>query len=166
MTTSQDLIQSMLFFSALAVTAAVFALVEIQIEGRDGWAAKLPTWKLSTRWLNRLFPGRPLTGYHFYVVIFIALVAHLPFALGLPWTRYGQLRALSFILFFWVAEDFLWFVLNPHFGLRRFRPQNIGWHRQSWWWLAPRDYWIATTIAAALYICSQHDPVIYIALRP
>ena len=166
MATHYSLIQNCLFFVAVIVSAAVFALVEIQIEGRDGWAAKLPTWKLRSSWLNRLFPGRPLTGYHCYVLIFIALVAHLPFAFGLPWTALGQLRAISFVLFFWVAEDFLWFALNPHFGVRRFRPQHIAWHRQSWWWLAPRDYWIATTIAALLYVYSRSDPVIYVVMRP
>lgn len=166
MTGSALAFSHLIFFGAVLALAACFALLEIQIEGRDGWAAKLPTWTFENRWWTRVFPGRPLTGYHLYVLLFIALVAHLPFVFGLPWSKLEEFRVLSFVLFFWVAEDFLWFVLNPHFGLRRFRPQFIAWHRASWWWIAPRDYWLALSLATCLYAFSQHEPVIYVALRP
>lgn len=158
--------QHLFYFIGVLAAAGCFALIEIQIEGPAGWAANLPTWRLRNRWLNRLFPGRPLTGYHLWIVVFIALVAHLPYAFGLPWTWRGELRAVAFILFFWVLEDFLWFVLNPHFGVRRFRRQNISWHRESWWWLAPRDYWIGLILAITLYVVSRQVPEVYIAMRP
>lgn len=154
------------FFSGLLAAAACVALLEIQIEGPHGWAQRLPTWRLQSRLWTRLFPGRPLTGYHLYLLLFIMLVAHLPFAFGMPWTWYREARAVAFVLLFWVAEDFLWFVLNPHFGLRRFSPEHIAWHRHAWWWLAPRDYWIATSIGVVLYFLSRHDPqVIVLASR-
>jgi len=156
----------LLFFFGVLAAAASFALVEIQIEGAAGWAANLPTWRIRNRWLEKLFPGRPLTGYHLWSLAFIAVVAHLPFAFGLPWTWGGQFKAIAFILFFWVAEDFLWFVLNPHFGLKRFRPQFIAWHKAAWWWIAPRDYWIATAIAAVLYWVSKtRTPVMEIVAK-
>jgi len=155
------------FFAGLLMAAACFALLEIQIEGPAGWAAKLPTWRLRSKLLTRLFPGRPLTGYHFWIMAFIAVVAHLQFAFGLPWTWSGELRAIAFILLFWVIEDFLWFVLNPHYGIRRFRPQHISWHCQAWWWLAPRDYWVAGAIGILLYLASRPEQqVIVIAMRP
>lgn len=144
--------------------AATFALIEIQIEGKAGWAANLPTWRLRHHWWQRLFPGRPLTGYHFWVQVFIVLVAHLPFAFGLPWGWAVELRALAFVLLFWVVEDFLWFVLNPHFGLRRFKPEHIPWHREAWWWIAPRDYWLATISALLLYWVSAKAPAIELVL--
>lgn len=28
------------------IVSVVYALLEIQIEGEDGWAGKLPTWKI------------------------------------------------------------------------------------------------------------------------
>jgi hypothetical protein len=148
---------TLLFFVGIVTAAACFALIEIQIEGEAGWAKNLPTWRLETPWLNWLFPDRPLTGYHLWVLVFIGVVAHLPFAFGLPWTVQGELRAIAFFLFFWVFEDFLWFVLNPHFGLKKFRPQYIAWHRNSWWWIAPRDYWIGLTLAIILYIMSRPE---------
>lgn len=158
------------FFIGLIAAAAAFALLEIQIEGANGWASKLPTWRVTPngfgRWLARLFPGRPLTGYHLWMLIFMAIVAHLAFAFGLPWTVSGEMRSVAFFLLFWVAEDFLWFVLNPHFGIRRFRPEHIPWHRRSWWWIAPRDYWIATAIGIALYTASRsNDEVVVLAMR-
>jgi hypothetical protein len=152
------MVATLLYFFGVLAAAACFALIEIQIEGKDGWARNLPTWRVSHPLLNWLFPDRPLTGYHFWILVFIAIVAHLPFALGLPWSIYAELRAIAFVLFFWVFEDFLWFVLNPHFGIRRFRPQYIAWHRRNWWWLAPRDYWIALVLAIVLYVVSQTEP--------
>jgi hypothetical protein len=157
---------TVLYFVGLLAAATCFALLEIQIEGPAGWAANLPTWRLKSRWYTRLFPGRPLTGYHLWILTFIAIVAHLPFAVGLPWTWNGELRALAFVLFFWVFEDFLWFAFNPHYGLRRFRPQFIAWHRPNWWWIAPRDYWIGLAIAISLYVASRpHEREVILVMR-
>ncbi|MBK8915139.1 MAG: hypothetical protein IPM64_11170 [Phycisphaerales bacterium] len=158
------------YFAGILVAAACFAIMEIQIEGPAGWAQNLPTWRVRNprvkEWMNRLFPGRPITGYHASILVFIAIVAHLPFALGMPWTPGGQARAVAFIIFFWVAEDFLWFVLNPHFGLRKFRPQHIEWHRKAWWWIAPRDYWIGLALAVTIYVLSRGDQrEIIVAMR-
>lgn len=156
-----------LFFAGVLAAAATFALIEIQIEGSAGWAQNLPTWRVRSRLLAALFPGRPLTGYHFWVLIFIGIVAHLPFAFGLPWTWSGQLRSIAFILFFWVLEDFLWFALNPHYGLRRFQPQHIWWHKKSWWLIAPREYFVATVLAGMAYYASRMspEPIYYVVLR-
>ncbi len=34
------------YFSFALIVSTLFALLEIQIEGKDGWAAKLPTFGL------------------------------------------------------------------------------------------------------------------------
>ena len=66
----------------LSLLAAVFAQVEIQIEGATGWAANLPTWRVENHWLLDYFwGGRPLTGYHVWVFLFMALVFHFAFFL-------------------------------------------------------------------------------------
>lgn len=158
------------FFLGVFAAAACFAKMEIQIEGSGGWARDLPTWRVDNPLLQRLFPGRPLTGYHFWILLFICVVAHLPFAFGLRWTWSRELLSIAFVLFFWVTEDFLWFVLNPHFGIRKFRPQFIPWHRSTWWWIAPRDYWIALTIAFGImcYLAwrAPEDPGPMYAMAP
>jgi len=143
------------FLVTLFITSALFALVEIQIEGTAGWAGSLPTWKIDNRWTRLLMSGRPLTGYHAYLFPFMAIMVHTPFGLGLAsWTLPAEARTLSFLILFWTLEDFLWFVFNPQFGLRGFRKEHIWWHAPSWWWIMPRDYWINLPLSLALYAYS------------
>ncbi len=140
------------FFASLAVLATLFALLEIQIEGPHGWAAGLPTWKISNRWTRLLYSSKPLTGYHLYTLLFTLLAAHLPFGLAMvPFTWRMEARALAFFVLFWVLEDFLWFVLNPAFGWKRFRRDHIWWHAPHWWWIMPRDYWVFIPVGLVLY---------------
>jgi hypothetical protein len=64
------------------VLAGFFAMVEIQIEGGQGWAAGLPTWRIEQHWLLDLFwGGRPMTGYHAWIFSFMFLAFHLPLAM-------------------------------------------------------------------------------------
>lgn len=141
------------FFALLAAASAAFALLEIQIEGSEGWARGLPTWRFENRWTRRLLGARAITGYHVYVHVFVLLMAHLPYAIApqlVGWD--AELRILAFLALFWVLEDFLWFVFNPAFGLRRFAAEHVWWHARSWWGAMPRDYWIFLPLGGLLYI--------------
>jgi hypothetical protein len=143
------------FFLSLVACATLLALVEIQVEGGEGWAAKLPTWRVDNAFTRLLMSGKPLTGYHTYLISFVLVMAHLPFGLGLsPWSLRSEARVLSFTLFLWFIEDFLWFVINRHWGLRRFRRDQIWWHAPTWWWFMPRDYWTYSVIGSLLYAYS------------
>ena len=138
----------------VALLAFFFAKVEIQIEGPAGWAAALPTWRIEQHWLLDIFwGGRPLTGYHAWIFSFMVLVFHYPAFFFQTWSWRLEARALASIMQFWVTEDFLWFVLNPAFGLERFSPQNIPWQKH-WWWVAPTDYWTFSAVAIFLFWCS------------
>jgi hypothetical protein len=53
-------------------------------------------------------------------------------------------------MLFWVIEDFLWFALNPHYGLRKFRREHIWWHKR-WLLGVPVDYWIMSASAVLLF---------------
>ena len=98
--------------------AYFFANVEIQIEGSAGWAANLPTWRIEHHWLLDLFwGGRPMTGYHAWVFPFVALFFHLPAVFNGRWSWRIEARTIACIMVFWLTEDFLWFVLNPAYGL-------------------------------------------------
>lgn len=144
-----------LFVGYLVLTSTAFALVEIQVEGPNGWASKLPTWKIDNKWTRRFFGSRPLTGYHLYLLLFIMLIVHIPYALGLAQPNVEtELRIISFVILFGVVEDFLWFVLNSAFGLHKFRSEHIWWHSDAWWWIMPREYWILGPVGVALYIWS------------
>lgn len=130
--------------------AFFFAKVEIQIEGAEGWAVNLPTWRIEQHLLLTLFwGGRAMTGYHAWMFTFIALIFHLPLVMmgDLSWLL--EARVLSCIMLFWVVEDFLWFVMNPAFGLQRFKPAIVTWH-PHWVLGAPVEYWGASTCGILL----------------
>jgi hypothetical protein len=141
------------------VVAYFLANVEIQIEGAAGWAANLPTWRMAPNWwLDLFWGGREMTGYHAWMFPCIALFFHFPLLFFGHWSWRAEARALGCILLFWIAEDFLWFVLNPAFGYARFAPQNVPWH-VHWWGPAPTDYWVFLSISAALFSISCAAPL-------
>ena len=145
-----DVKQFLLLFVFVFVLGFFFAKVEIQIEGSEGWAASLPTWRIEQHWLLTLFwGGRAMTGYHAWVFTFIGLIFHLPVFLMGQWNWKIEGRIVASVMLFWVIEDFLWFVLNPAFGLARFDPINVTWHRH-WWGGAPVDYWFALGIGLVM----------------
>jgi len=121
------------------VLAFFLANVEIQIEGAAGWAAKLPTWRIPrNQWLDIFWGGRELTGYHAWIFPCVALFFHFPTIVFGLWSWRIEARLIASILLFWTCEDFLWFVLNPAFGLARFDAANVPWHIH-WWGPAPAD---------------------------
>ncbi len=142
-----------LFVVAVLVAATVLALLEIQIEGRSGWAAELPTWRVENRWTRIFNNGKALTGYHFFLNLLLLTLLNVPFLLGEAFSVTLELRIIAFVLLLWTVEDFLWFVLNPAYGIKRFKKERIPWHTE-WWGIAPREYWILVPIGIILYVLS------------
>jgi hypothetical protein len=139
-----------LMLAWVMLLAYFFAQVEIQIEGSAGWAGNLPTWRIEKHWLLDIFwGGRAMTGYHAWVFPFVALIFHFPLVFNAHWSLRAQCRIVACIMLFWMAEDLLWFVCNPAYGLVRFNPANVAWHK-NWIWFAPADYWAAIAISAVL----------------
>ena len=62
-----------------------------------------------------------------------------------------ELRLFGGYLLFWVLEDMLWFVLNPHYGWKKFTKDHVWWHRH-WALGVPVDYWIGGALAIALLL--------------
>lgn len=134
------------YFGAIAV---VLAMVEIQIEGKDGWAANLPTWRWGPDWFLR-WSSRPVTGYHVWMISLLLLFCHLPMVY-LGWSVGNELRVLSLFFIFTIIWDVLWFILNPAYGYGRFARHDVWWYRH---WLGPfpTDYWLATGVSLALWL--------------
>jgi len=138
------------YLLAIVIAAFLWANLEIHIEGSNGWAANLPTWKIDKHVLLDLFyGGRPLTGYHVWAFSTVLFFFHLPFIFMHTWSGRGELSVLAGYTLFWVIEDCLWFVLNPHFGLSKFNKSSVWWHKR-WFLGLPVDYWLAGGIAAVL----------------
>lgn len=139
-----------LLLSWVVLTAFFFSEVEIQIEGPAGWASGLPTWRIEKHWLLDIFwGGRPMTGYHAWVFSFMFLVFHLGVFINLEWSLRTEAKIIAVLMLFWIIEDFLWFVLNPAFGISNFSQNNIPWHKQ-WFLNMPVDYWTFTIVSALL----------------
>jgi hypothetical protein len=145
--------EHILFFSVLAIAGILFAQVEVEIEGKDGWASALPTKKLNAWFWKIIFSGRVADKYHASILAFVFILTHLSFAFQ-TWTWSIELKILSFNILFWVLEDFSWFVLNPYFGIKKFSKENIWWHRNRWFICMPVEYWVGIPLAITLYILS------------
>lgn len=143
------------YFIFILIVSYAFAQLEIQIEGTAGWAKNLPTWRIENHWALKIFwGGRALTGYHLWAMIFIFFLFHMPFFFYSEWSLALELKALAGLILFWVIEDFIWFVINPGFGLKKFNKANIPWHPR-WFLGAPVDYWLFTPIAILFLYLSQ-----------
>jgi len=144
----------LLLLGFVVLLSFFFAKLEIQIEGKNGWASSLPTWKIEKHWLLDIFwGGRPMTGYHAWAFSFMFLVFHLHFFLTGTWRPLMECRVLGSLMWFWIAEDFLWFLLNPAYGWNRFAPAFVPWHK-SWIWLFPTDYWTFCAVGGILLLLS------------
>jgi hypothetical protein len=128
--------------------AFLLALWEIQIEGKDGWAAKLPGWRIERGWFIKLTGGRPITGYHLSMTLFLIALVHLPLFF-VPWSWRLECLLLGFYVGMVFLEDFLWFVLNPYYGIKNFRKGKIWWHK-PWWGPVPALYWFLFIIVIVL----------------
>ena len=136
------------FLAFMVFMAIILALWEIQIEGKDGWAANSPGWRLEKGWLVKLTGGRPITGYHVFMTIFIIALVHLPLFF-VSWTWRLESLLLGFYLGMVLLEDFSWFVLNPYYGIKSFRKGKIWWHK-NWWGPVPSLYWILLVLVVIL----------------
>lgn len=145
----------MFFFNFyIFLLATAVAVLEIQIEGKNGWAEKLPAWHPARgSRLRRLYASfsnrKELDGYHITLFTVLILVFYLPFAFGAPLGLVEFLKALSLFFLFMVVWDFLWFVWNPWFTVRRFSRKNIPWHK-IWIFGVPFDYLEGIIISLAL----------------
>jgi len=146
--------QHILFVVFLLLTSTIFALLEIQIEGKNGWAGKLPTWRKAVNQRGLLGfvvdPNQPRTGYHTYLWAFIFAISHFVFLLT-PWDIQKEIYVLSYYVLLTAVEDFLWFVFNPYYGLKKFKKGEIPWHT-NWFLGVPRTYWINYPLGIIFYL--------------
>jgi len=143
-----------ILFAFIALLGFFFAMTEIQIEGSNGWASGLPTWKIENHVLLNIFwGGRPLTGYHAWIFSFMFLVFHLPHMIYGRLSLLLEVRIIGSLMLFWIIEDCFWFVLNPAFGVRSFGPEHVWWHK-VWLFGIPLDYWTFGILGIVLIIFS------------
>ncbi|MBU1202893.1 hypothetical protein KKH39_02530 [Patescibacteria group bacterium] len=138
------------------VLATVLAILEIQIEGPNGWAKNLPTWRpkgnnFFIRIYKKFMSDREVTGYHITMFSFVFLILHLPYVFGMAPSMFNWLRTISFFFIFVVLWDFLWFVLNPYHPLKTFSGDHIWWHKK-WFAGLPRDYYLSILLSGLVLL--------------
>jgi hypothetical protein len=140
----------------LFVYAALFAAVEIEIEGPHGWAERLPTWFRVTPWYARLYGrlmnGKPLTGYHAVMFLLPLWSFHIGFASGVPWSWSAEATTMAAYLMWAAVWDLLWFLFNPRYGWRRFAAGQVWWHSR-WMGGFPVDY-LGALVASTAFAAS------------
>ena len=139
----------LMFVILVILTAGLLSKVEIEIENGDGYAKNLPvTWRTENPWLRSLIGG---TSYHLYMGLFLLVFLHSVVIIIGAWTLQAEFLILSFLAFVTVAEDFMWFVLNPHFRIKKFKRECIPWFKDRWLFFCPLWYWYYMPLAIILY---------------
>lgn len=122
--------------SFLFALAVLFAVFEIESEGEHGWAHKFPTWRRHRGFVAKTYfkvTKKILTGYHSALFGASALIFIWPMVATDSFTLANTLRYLGWFAAWVIVWDFSWFVLNPHYGMGKFRRQNIWWLSQEPW---------------------------------
>lgn len=131
--------------------AFLLAGVEIEIEAAHGWAERLPTWYRRRGVVATVYgwfmAKRPLTGYHVFALPLPLLALHLPYFWGERWTWGAEARTLATYFVLAVVWDYLWFVLNPAYTVRRFRRGAVWWFSGPWIWRFPLDYYVGLGVS-------------------
>ncbi len=108
-----------IFAFFIVFSSFIFACIEIELEGRDGWAIDLPTPNIGKHF-------QYLTLYHVFMFIFIFSMFNLAFVFNPKFfTWRNELFVLSLMCMWFLFEDVFWFVLNPYYGFK-----HIG---DAWW---------------------------------
>lgn len=137
----------------LLVLATLFAIFEIEAEGKYGWGEKFPTWYRTTGFVAKLYGSithKPLTGYHaalFFVPFFLFM---WPMVATATMTWAGVFSALSNYFAWVVLWDFIWFVLNPNYGIKQFRRTSVWWFSREPWLFGRIPFGYVSSWATAL----------------
>jgi len=142
----------MIILMYLILLATIHAKMELMAEGKGGWGLNFPCWRINNCITNILI-NKELTGYHFYMCLMFFLLFHSPFFF-MTWTFKKELTTLGLFFWYWVIEDFLWFVESKHYGLRNFKKGRIYWHKR-WKFGLPISYWWSIIIGVILLILGR-----------
>ena len=143
----------------------LFAALCVNAEGEAGWGGNLPAWEPvnpDASWLKILswtiLLGREVNGFVlFAITFFIGAFLLIPIW---GWTHEKTLNLqelyelICFFAIFSVIEDFIWFLINPTYGLIKFSPNFIPWH-PYWLWIMPIDYYLGIIVASIFGILAN-----------
>jgi len=113
---------TLLIFSWIVLAFIVMAFLEKTIEGPNSWGRKTYGWRYIVSKKLRL----TLTEYHLFFWIFLILLFSLPLIINYSNKLLGILISAFCIGF--IIEDFLYFIVNPYFGIKKFNKKQANWY--------------------------------------
>tara|TARA_A100001234_G_C12501394_1_gene332047 strand:- start:91 stop:606 length:516 start_codon:yes stop_codon:yes gene_type:complete len=129
----------------IVIFAILYSILEIEIEGKSGWAENLPTQYSGI--------GR-FTYYHIILNIIIILVITYS---TLLLKNTNLWIVLFYIIICFLVKDFSWFVLNPYYTLDKYSRENIWWYSDEEWILKnPMHNWIGIIFLLLILIITQN----------
>jgi len=135
------------FFLFIILLAAIHAKVENSAEGKGGWGLNFPCWAVNNL-LTRFFIGKELTAYHFYMGVMFLLLFHSPY-LFIDFSFKKEFLIMGLWFWYWIVEDFMWFMESKYYGIKNFKKGRIFWHKR-WLLNLPISYWISGIIGTLL----------------
>lgn len=135
------------------VLALLFTAMYASVEGDKPFAQNLATWRPDPNlwWVQVLywFPnlGRPVNGFDTLGLlllgafgIFLIPVWGVTHGRPIPWREWFEI--FTYFIAISVIEDWVWYLVNPHFGIWKFRPALItDWMHPVWFFgIVPSQY--------------------------
>jgi hypothetical protein len=138
----------------IIILAICHALEELEIEGRTkhGWARCLPTKRFNNKIINILL-CKELTAYHIFILLMLLIIFHGCY-LFIHFNLKIECIIIGLLLYYIIFEDFLWFLLNPCYGIKGFKKGYISWHKRFFCFL-PVSYWWGMIIGTGLLILGK-----------
>ena len=122
----------------ICIFALLYALLEIEIEGPNGWAKNLPTPKI-------LFH---FTQYHVIMNLIVILIFF-----RIYYNNKNDFTKTIFIITLWfMLEDTYWFIYNSKYTLKKYNKKFVKWHK--WYMGLPLGTWISFAI---FLCCHMHN---------
>jgi len=109
------------FAIILLIMSLLFALVEIELEGKFGWSEQTPTPNIGSS-------KSSLTLYHLYMAMFMFTAFVAIFFVNGDVTTSNVLYMFAMALWFFTLEDIFWFILNPNYKLPGLK--HAWWHNK------------------------------------
>lgn len=109
------------------IYALLFSLLEIEIEGKNGWGKKIPTFTIK----KGIFKN--FTFYHLIMNLIVITTNTFHIFLYQGFSKRTLMYAIYNVILWFFTEDFLWFVLNPYFTLKKYNKESISWHSNQPW---------------------------------
>lgn len=145
---SRVVVNAVFWFLLALLFAATYASVE-----PTPYSEGLPVWRpdASLWWVRILywFPnlGRPVNGLDTFGLAFLGTACLLLIPTwnalhGRPLPSWELLELVGYFVALAVIEDWVWYAINPHAGLKRFNPTILPkWMYAYWLWGFPSQYW-------------------------